>query len=82
MLTNRTKAYGVPDDINYMFGFEQDKKTITNALYNMMLATKNDIDSNHKVLKNRGSLMHTATWFTLSAIIFIFISFALIQSNL
>lgn len=79
MLTNRTKSYGVPDDIWQMSKYNDDDWTVSQAMLDMMGTMQTSLLENREVIKNRGRLMHLSTWFTLWAILFIFITFTIMQ---
>jgi len=82
MLSNRTKSYGVNDDLEMMSKHETNIWTKSQALIDMLHALQESIIDNRKVLANRGKLMHISTWFTLFSILFIIISFILKHLNL
>lgn len=79
MLTNRTKSYGVPDDIWQMSKYTDNDWTVSQAMLDMMGTMQTSLLENREVIKNRGRLMHLSTWFTLWAIFFIFITFTIMQ---
>lgn len=82
MLTNRSKSYGVPKDVQHMSLYEDNQWTISQATFDMLGALQESVKENGKVITNRGKLMHIATWFTLSSLIFIAIAFFIKQLNL
>ncbi|QKF72755.1 putative membrane protein [Aliarcobacter faecis] len=82
MLSNRTKSYGVNDDLEMMNKIKVNQWTKSQGLIDMLHALQESIIDNRKVLVNRGKLMHIATWFTLFSIFFIIISFMLKHLNL
>lgn len=82
MLSNRTKSYGVNDDLEMMSKLEVNKWTKSQGLIDMLHALQKSILDNRIVLTNRGKLMHIATWFTLFSILFIIISFMFKHLNL
>lgn len=79
MLTNRTKSYGVPDDIFQMSKYTDNKWTISQATLDMMGTLNISIKDNRLVITNRAKFMHLATWFTFASIFFIAISFLIKQ---
>lgn len=79
MLTNRSKSYGVPDDILQMSKYEDNEWTISQALLDMMGTLQTSLQENREVISNRGRLMHLSTWFTLCAILFAVLTFTALQ---
>ncbi|EFU69155.1 conserved hypothetical protein [Aliarcobacter butzleri JV22] len=75
MLSNRTKSYGVNDNLEMMSTYKTDQWTKSQALIDMLHTLQKAILDNRRVLINRGKLMYIATWFTLFSIFFIIISF-------
>ena len=82
MLTNRSKSYGVHDDIQLMSQYSDDVWTKSRAIYDMLNTVQVSIIDNRKVLLNRAHKMHIATFLTLAALIFIVLSFFIKQINL
>ncbi len=85
MLTNRTKSYGVHDDINIMSNNYIDINNPWNksqAIYDMVNTIQYSIEENRIVLSNRGKLMHLATWFSFFSIFIFVLCFILKQFNL
>jgi len=79
MLTNRTKSYGVPNDILQMSKYNDNVWTVSQATLDMLGNLQESIKENRKVIVNRAKLMHMSTWFTLCSIFFIVISFSIMQ---
>lgn len=79
MLTNRTKSYGVYDDITTMSKYKDDEWTKSRAILVMLNMLQIAIEDNRPVITNRAKLMHIATWFTLTSIIFLAIIFSIKQ---
>lgn len=82
MLSNRTKSYGVHDDIKLMSTYDDHHWTKSQAMFDMLNALQESIVENRKVITNRGKLMYISTWFSLSSIITLFLTFFLKQINL
>jgi len=81
MLTNRTKSYGVYDDVKTMSTYEDDNWTKSRAIFDMLNMLQIAIEDNRLVIINRAKLMHVATWFTLASIVFLVIIFSTLQIN-
>jgi polyferredoxin len=79
MLTNRSKSYGVPNDIFHMNKYADNKWTVSQATLDMMGTMHTSILENRQVITNRGRLMHLSTWFTLLTIFFAFLTFTSMQ---
>lgn len=75
MLTNRTKSYGVIDDIKMMSTYEDSHWTKSQALFDMLNAVQESILDNRNVITNRAKLMNIATYLTSSALVFIIFTF-------
>jgi len=82
MLTNRDKSYGVHDDIKLMSQYPDDRWTKSRAIFDMLNTVQISIIDNRNALLNRAHKMHTATFLTLVALIFIILSFSMKQINL
>lgn len=82
MLSNRTKSYGVIDDIKMMSAYEDSQWTKSQALFDMLNAVQKSIIDNRNVIINRAKLMHIATYLTSNALLFIIFAFVLKQLNL
>lgn len=79
MLTNRSKSYGVPDDLLQMSKYTDNEWTVSQAILDMMGTMQTSLQDNRKVISNRGRLMHLSTWFTLWAILFALLTFTVLQ---
>jgi hypothetical protein len=79
MLTNRSKSYGVPNDIFQMSKYTDNQWTVSQATLDMMGTIHTSIQENRQVITNRGRLMHLSTWFTLLTIFFAFFTFTSMQ---
>lgn len=83
MLKNRTKSYGVPEDLELMNSYDStDEWIVFRATKDMMYALQESIKENRKVIIERAKLMHLSTWFTFFSLVLIIISFTLKQLNL
>lgn len=82
MLSNRTKSYGVIDDIKMMSKYEDTQWTKSQAIFDMLNAVQLSIIDNRDAITNRAKLMHLSTYLTLSALFFIIFAFIFKQINL
>ena len=79
MLSNRTKSYGVNDDIKMMSIYEDNQWPKSQAIFDMLYAVQLSILDNRNVIINRAKLMHIATYLTASSLFFIIYAFVLKQ---
>jgi hypothetical protein len=77
MLTNRYKSYGVFNNINTMSKYDDDIWTKSKAIYDMLNMLQLAIEDNREVIQNRAKLMHIATWYTLSGLLFLIVTFTI-----
>ena len=83
MLSNRTKEYGVPDDVAHMNSYDNNDGWMKCTAIKVMLgATHGSIIENRKVIVGRAKLMHLATYFTFCSLLLIVIVFAAKHLNL
>ncbi len=81
MLTNKSKSYGLNDDINTMSYYPDDEWTISQATYDMICTVQKSIEHNRLMLRARSKKLSIAKFFTLCSIIFIIITFSIKQIN-
>jgi len=79
MLTSRTKAYGIPDDIAIMSLYEDHEWTKSQAIFDMTYALQESILENRQAITDRANKMYISTWLTLCSLFFIIIAFVQIQ---
>jgi cell division protein FtsL len=79
MLTNKSKSYGVNDDIKTMSYYPDHEWTKSQAIFDMISTVQLSIEHNRKMLQGRSKLLSFAKYFILSGMITIILVFTIKQ---